>query len=140
MEAGPSLPRRNFMRLAPASLYAANQAGRAAAAAEARAVWLHLPRMFDADPAQGKEQVHRTVQRLAEHNFNLILPWITSDYLVALDDAEYQKQLRNASWNSLGVLIEESARAGLSVDIWYAPTEYRNAKSSDYDPRVGGDP
>src|SRR5215472_14366483 len=109
MEAGPSLPRRNFMKLAPASLYAANQAGRAAAAAEARAVWLHLPRMFDADPAKGKEQVHTTVQKLAEHNFNLILPWVTSDYLVALDHPEYQQKIPNAAWDSLGVLIEESA-------------------------------
>ena len=26
-----------------------------------------------------------TVQTLAEHNFNLVLPWVASDYLVALD-------------------------------------------------------
>ena len=59
--------------------------------------------MFDADPAKGKEQVHSTVQKLAEHNFNLVLLWVTSDYLVALDDPEYQKKNRNASWDSLGV-------------------------------------
>ena len=129
------------MKLAPASLYAANQAGGAAAAAmEARAVWLHLPGMFDAHPAKGKEQVHATVQKLAEHNFNLILPWVTSDYLVALDHPEYQQKIPNAAWDSLGVLVEESARAGLSVDIWYAFTEYRSGEGSDYDPRVGGDP
>ena len=59
--------------------------------------------MFDADPAKGKEQVHSTVQKLAEHNFNLVLLWVTSDYLVALDDPEYQKKKnRNASWDSLG--------------------------------------
>src|SRR5260370_3951021 len=114
--------------------------GATAPETEARAVWLHLPNMFDADPAKGKEQVHSTVQKLAEHNFNLVLPWVTSDYLVALDDPEYQKKNRNASWDSLGVLIEECARAGLRVDIWYAFTEYRNPKSSDYDRRVGGDP
>ena len=127
------------MKLMPVPLCAA-ASQTSSAASEARAVWLHLPRVFDADPAKGKEQVHTTVQKLGEHNFNLILPWITSDYLVALDDAEYRKKMPNAGWNSLGVLIEESARAGLSVDIWYAFTEYRNAKSSDYDPRVGGDP
>jgi uncharacterized lipoprotein YddW (UPF0748 family) len=133
--------RRSFMKLTSVPFYAAGLVSPAATArTEARAVWLHLPRVFDADPEKGKEQVHSTVQRLAENNFNLILPWVTSDYLVALDDAEYQKQVRNASWDSLGTLIEESARAGLSVDIWYAFTEYRNARSSDYDPRVGGDP
>lgn len=103
-------------------------------------MWLHLPSMFDADPNKGKEQVHAAVQKLAESHFNLVLPWVTSDYLVALDDPEYQQKMRNAAWDSLGALIEESARAGLRVDIWYAFTEYRNAKSSDYDPRVGGDP
>src|SRR5882724_4601358 len=59
--------------------------------------------MFDADAAKGKEQVHSTVQKLAEHNFSLVLPWVTSDCLVALDDPEYQKKNRNASWDSLGV-------------------------------------
>jgi len=67
--------------------------GATAPGTEARAVWLHLPNMFDADPAKGKEQVHSTVQKLAEHNFNLVLPWVTSDYLVALDDPEYQKKI-----------------------------------------------
>ena len=132
--------RRSFMKLTSVPFYAAGLTSQAATAkTEARAVWLHLPR-FDADPAKGKEQVHSTVQKLAENNFNLILPWVTSDYLVALDDAEYQKQVPNAGWDSLGVLNEEAARAGLSVDIWYAFTEYRKARSSDYDPRVGGDP
>src|SRR5436309_14452620 len=77
--------------------------GAAAPGTEARGVWLHLPNMFDADPVKGKEQVHSTVQKLAEHNFNLVLLWVTSDYLVALDDPEYQKKNRNASWDSLGV-------------------------------------
>lgn len=104
------------MALLPASLAAAGLARSATApGTEARAVWLHLPNMFDADPAKGKEQVHSTVQKLAEHNFNLVLPWVTSDYLVALDDPEYQKKNRNASWDSLGVLIEECGRAGLSL-------------------------
>jgi hypothetical protein len=48
-------------------------------------------RVFDADPAKGKEQIHGTMQKLAEHNFSLILPWVTSEDLVALDDAEYQE-------------------------------------------------
>ncbi|HWB98851.1 MAG TPA: family 10 glycosylhydrolase [Bryobacteraceae bacterium] len=129
------IARREFLALVPASLAAAPST-----AGEARAVWLHLPNMFDADAAKGREQVHRTVQKLAEHNFNLILPWVTSNYLVALDDAEYRKEIPNAGWDSLGVLVEESARVGLAVHTWYAFTEYRNERSSDYNPRVGGDP
>ena len=125
--------RRDFVALAPASLAAAG------APTEARAVWLHLTSMFDADPAKGREQVRATVGKLAESNVNLILPWVTSDYLVALEDAAYRPGQPGSGWDSLGVLIEEAARAGLSVETWYAFTEYRNAKSSDYDPRVGGD-
>ena len=134
-------PRRDFVRLAPIAIGAAGlAAGASAAGAEARAVWLHLSSLFDADPGKGKEQVRSIVQKLAESNFNLVLPWVTSDYLVALEHAQYRKGQPGAAWDSLGVLIEESARAGLSLDIWYAFTEYRNAASSDYDPRVGGDP
>jgi uncharacterized lipoprotein YddW (UPF0748 family) len=134
--------RRHVLGLVPAAVSAAGLARGAAGSpgSEARAVWLHLPNLFDADPVSGKEQVHRTIQKLAEHNFNLVLPWVTSDYLVALGDPEYQNKNRNAAWDCLGVLIEECARAGLSAQMWYAFTEYRNAKSSDFDPRVGGDP
>src|SRR5215472_6790678 len=134
--------RRDLLAGVPASLSAAAllRGGAAAPGIEARAVWLHLNNLFEADPVQGKEQVGRTVRKLAEHNFNLVLPWVTSDYFVALDDSKYREKNRSAAWDSLGVLIEECARAGLSVEIWYAFTEYRNAKSSDYDPRVGGDP
>ena len=133
--------RRDLVKLVPASLVAAGLAGAAAAPTEARAVWLHLASLFDADPAKGREQVRATVRKLAGSGFNLVLPWVTSDYLVALEDAEYRQQGNaNAAWDSLGVLIEECAGAGLSVDMWYAFTEYRNAKSSDYNPRVGGDP
>ena len=79
----PEILRRDLMALLPAAALAR---GAAAPGSEARAVWLHLSNMFDADPAKGKEQVHSTVQKLAEHNFNLVPPWVTSDDLVALDD------------------------------------------------------
>jgi hypothetical protein len=59
--------------------------------------------MFDADPAKGKEQVHSTVQKLP--NTISTGPLATSDYLVALNDEEYQQKNRNASWDSLGVLM-----------------------------------
>jgi uncharacterized lipoprotein YddW (UPF0748 family) len=136
-----AIPRRSFVKALPVPFYAAGLSSQAAAAkTEARAVWLHLSSMFDADPAKGKEQIHSVVQKLAEHNFNLILPWVTSEYLVALDHEEYRKGSRSAAWDSLGVLIDEASRAGLAVDMWYAFTEYRSAGSPDYDPRVGGDP
>jgi len=59
----------------------------------------------------------------------------TSDYLVALEDPELQKKNRKQAgmpWAS----YRECSRASLR-SIWYAFTEYRNSKSSDYDPRVG---
>ena len=130
--------RRDWMKLSAAAAVVPPVSG-----AEARAVWLHLSTMFDADAAKGKEQVHATVQRLAEHNFNLILPWVTSEYLAALldRDAEYLKQCPNAAWDSMAVLLEESAKAGLGVDVWYGPTEYRTGPDApDYTPRLGGDP
>ena len=111
-----------------------------AARTEARAVWLHLANLNEADPVKGKEHLRRTVQKLADSRFNLVLPGMTTDYLVALEDAGYRRANPGAGWDSLGVLIDECARAGLSVDIWYAFTEYRDAKSSDYNPRVGGNP
>ena len=112
----------------------------ASSASEARAVWLHPTSMFNADRAKGMEQVRGAVGKLAAHNFNLVLPWITSDYLVGLDDAEYRDKNPGAAWDSLGVLMEECAQAGLAVHLWYAFTEYRSRGSSDYNPRVGGNP
>jgi hypothetical protein len=75
--------RRDLMAMLPSAGLARGAAG---TGSEARAVWLHLPNMFDADPAKGKDKVRSTVQKLAEHNFNLVPPWVTSDDLVALDD------------------------------------------------------
>src|SRR5262249_43091950 len=132
-----------FVELAPAwmlSQAAHGRAQNAAATLEARGVWLHPENLFDADPAKGKEQVRAMVRRLGDAHFNLILPWIKSDYLVALEDAEYRKKHPTAGWDALGALIEEATRAGISVQLWYAFTEYRSAGSPDFDPRVGGNP
>jgi uncharacterized lipoprotein YddW (UPF0748 family) len=96
--------------------------------------------MFDADPVKGKEQVRVAVRRLAEAHFNLILPWTTSGYLVALDHPEYLAFHPTARWDALGVLVDEASRAGLAVHLWYAFSEDRSRNSPDFDPRVGGNP
>jgi hypothetical protein len=96
--------------------------------------------MFDADPVKGKEQVRATVARLANARFNLVLPWIRSGYLVALNEETYRKEHPTAGWDALGVLIEEANSAGLDSHIWYSFTSYRKPSSPDFDPRLGGDP
>jgi uncharacterized lipoprotein YddW (UPF0748 family) len=133
--------RRDFITAVPASAVAAKllARGRAASGAEGRAVWLHYSRV-DANPAKGKEQVHSMVQKLAEHNFNLILPAVTDDYLVALDHPEYLESQPFAKWDWLGVLIDEAGRAGLAVHMWYLFMEYHDRQNSPFDPRVGGNP
>lgn len=113
---------------------------KAEALPEIRGVWIHPERSFAADPAEGRKQVAAMVERFAKANFNVILPWITSSYLVALDSPVYAEAHPIARWDALGVLIEEASRVGLGVDIWYGFTDYRDKKSPDYDPSVGGDP
>lgn len=133
-----NLLRRDWMKLTAAAAVVPPTGN-----GEARSVWLHLPNMFDASEAKGKQQVHTTVQKLAEHNFNLILPWVSPQYLAALldRDAVFLKQCPNAAWDSMAVLLEESSKAGLAIDIWYAPTEYRSSPDApDFSPRLGGNP
>ena len=107
---------------------------------EARGVWLYPESMFAADPLKGKEQIRATIGRLADARFNLVLPWIGSGYLVALDDEKYRRDHLTARWDAIGVLIEEAHGAGLDSHIWYSFTSYRSPSSPDLDPRVGGDP
>lgn len=107
---------------------------------EVRGVWLHPERSYSANPEEGKKQIRTTVERLAKANFNLILPWITSDYLAGFDSPEYAATHPTAKWDSLGVLIEEAAQHGLGVDIWYSYTDYRTAASPEFNPKVGGNP
>ena len=92
------------------------------------------------DPVKGKEELRATVQRLVDSHFNLILPWVTFGYLVALDNTDYQKSHPAAGWDALGYLIQEATRQGLAVHLWYSFTEYREADSPDFDPQVGGNP
>lgn len=135
------LPRRDFLTLAPALMGAYGLSAKMApstASSEARGIWIHWGGHFDADPVKGKEQVRSLVGRLAEAHFNLILPWTLVGYLVALEHPEYLDLYPTARWDGMGVLIDEAARAGLAVHLWYAFSEDRSQKSPDFDPRVGG--
>src|SRR4051812_10759890 len=51
---------------------------------EVRAVWMHPDQQFASDPVKGKQEVRQFVNRIADANFNMILPWVTSEYLAAL--------------------------------------------------------
>lgn len=139
------LPRRNFLTFAPRLVGACGLAASAVAnstssSSEVRGVWIHPGRMFDVDPVKGRQQVQSAVRHLADAHFNLILPWIPAGYLVALDHTEYLAFHPSARWDALGVLIDEGARAGLAVHLWYAFSEDRSRNSPDFDPRVGGNP
>ena len=81
------IPRRQFLSL-PA-LAGATLGQRTSG--EVRGVWLHPESMFDADPVKGRSQVRASMERLAGAGFNLILPWIVSDYLVACESALYRQ-------------------------------------------------
>jgi uncharacterized lipoprotein YddW (UPF0748 family) len=109
-----------------------------AAEPELRAVWTHL--QFDADPAKGRTEVREYVERMARANFNAILPWVTSDYLVALTDETYQKVTPNAKWDALGELIKDSQEKGLQVHIWYSFTSYKRPQSPEFNPTLHGSP
>ncbi len=133
-----ALNRRRLLQLAP--LAAAASANPALATTGVRGVWMHPESLFGEDAAEGRKQVRAIVEKFARANFNLVLPWIKSDYLVALESPIYAASHPTARWDALGVLIEECNKAGLGVDLWYGFTDYRDAKSPDYDPGVGGDP
>jgi uncharacterized lipoprotein YddW (UPF0748 family) len=139
---GIGIDRRRFLALAQAALAGPGLAAAAGSAvgSETRGVWMHPERLFSADPSEGKRQVRELVEKFALANFNLVLPWIKSDYLVALDSPLYAESHPTARWDALGVLIDECATRKISVEMWYGFTDYRDAKSPDYDPRVGGDP
>ncbi len=128
------MQRRSFLTL-PAAALASPASKR-----EARAVWIHPENMFKAPEAEGRKLVREAVARFASANFNLILPWVPSDFLVALENDLYREAHPTARWDVLGVLIDEAAARGIPVEIWYSFTAYRNRASSDFDPRVGGDP
>ncbi len=103
-------------------------------------MWIHPENLFKAPDAGGRTLVREALERFARANFNRILAWTPSDYLVALENDLYREAHPTARWDSLGALIEEASRHGIPVEIWYSFTAYRKRASSDFDPRVGGDP
>jgi uncharacterized lipoprotein YddW (UPF0748 family) len=107
-------------------------------AKEVRAIWIHPEQHTSANEMEGKAQIKATVDRYAKANFTLLLPWTVSGYLAALDHPEYRKDHPTAEWDYLGVLIDEATKAGLDVDLWYSFTDYRDPKSPEFDPAIGG--
>ena len=110
------------------------------AKAEARGVWLHPFSDFSADPVTGKQEIETFVKRVADANFNFLLPWVVSDYIAALTDTNYQQTFPCAKWDSLGVLISAARQRKLPVHIWYSFTYYKSAHSPEFNPAHGGNP
>ena len=134
----PSLPRANAQERPNQPLAQVPRAVRPTR--EVRAIWIHPEQHTDADEKTGKAQIKAAVDRYARANFNLILPWTVSGYLAALEHEQYRKDHPTARWDWLGYLIETSAKAGMDVDMWYSFTDYRDAKSPEFDPALSGSP
>ena len=105
---------------------------------EVRAIWIHPEQHISVNEKEGKAQIKVMVERFARANFNLLLPWTVSGYLAALEHEEYRKDHPTAAWDYLGVLIDETTRLGLDVDMWYSFTDYRDLKSPEFNPAIGG--
>jgi len=106
---------------------------------EARGVWLHLTD-FSTNAAQGKLEVRQAVERFAKANFNLIMPWVLSEYVAALTDTNYLSAAPTAAWDALGELVREAHQRGIQVHIWYSFTYYKSPRSPEFNPKHGGNP
>jgi uncharacterized lipoprotein YddW (UPF0748 family) len=113
---------------------------RCLAVTEIRAVWMHPESQFSADPQKGKLEIHQFVERIVEANFNLILPWVRSEYVAALTDETYQKSIPIAKWDALGELIKVAHERGLQIHLWYSFTYYKTPSSPDFNSMHGGNP
>jgi uncharacterized lipoprotein YddW (UPF0748 family) len=107
---------------------------------EARGVWMHPTSHFAADPVEGTRQIREMVRKLADANFNLVLPWVVSEYVAALTDTNYQALMPQAKWDSVGELVRVAQERGLQVHLWYSFTYYKSPKSPEFDQRHGGSP
>ena len=94
--------RRSFLTLPAAAAVAAPVSKRE----ETRAVWIHPENLFKGSEAEGRKLVRDAVERFASANFNLILPWVPSDFLMALESEAYRDSHPTARWDALGVLID----------------------------------
>lgn len=110
------------------------------AVTEIRAVWMHPESQFSADPERGRLEVHQFVESIASANFNLILPWVRSEYVAALTDETYQKSIPIAKWDALGELIKVAHERGLQIHLWYSFTYYKSPNSPDFNPKHAGNP
>jgi uncharacterized lipoprotein YddW (UPF0748 family) len=106
---------------------------------EARGIWVHLSD-FSAEPVEGARQIREFVNKVADANFNFILPWVLSDYVAALTHTNYLTTNPAAQWDSLGVLINAAAQRGMPAHIWYSFTYYKSAQSPEFNPIQGGRP
>ena len=109
-----------------------------AAAPEIRAVWMDLD--FNSDPEKGRKEVLAFVDRMAGANFNVILPWVPTEYIAALTDEAYQRSRPVAKWDALGELIKASHTKGIQVHVWYSFTAYKSSWSPEFNPVHGGNP
>ena len=107
--------------------------------AEARGIWVHLSD-FGAEPAEGARQIDEFVNKVADANFNFVLPWVLSDYVAALTDTNYQATYPAAKWDSLGTLINAAGKRGMPVHLWYSFTYYKSAQSPEFNAKQGGNP
>jgi uncharacterized lipoprotein YddW (UPF0748 family) len=121
-------------------LPAAETAPAPAPGTEARGVWMHPALQFSTDPVVGKQQIHNAVRRLADANFNLILPWVLSEHIVALTDTNDQAAVPHAKWDALGELVLAARECGIRVHLWYSFTHYKSPQSPEFNPRHGGNP
>ncbi len=117
----------------------AQEAGPTPVTAEARGIWVHLSD-FSAEPTKGAKQIHEFVNKVADANFNFVLPWVLSEYVAALTDTNYQTANPAAKWDSLGTLINAAAQRGMPTHIWYSFTYYKSAQSPEFDSKQGGNP
>lgn len=105
---------------------------------ELRAVWADL--QFDVDPQKGRTEVRQFVERMANANFNVILPWVSSEYIAVLTDETPRKVISNARWDALGELVKVSQEKGLQVHIWWSFTGEKNPGSPEFNPAHNGNP
>lgn len=110
------------------------------AVTEIRALWTHPESQFSADPERGRKEVDQFVESVANANFNLILPWVRSEYVAALTDGTYQKFVPIAKWDALGELIRAAERKGIQIHLWYSFTYYKSPISPDFNSMHGGNP
>jgi uncharacterized lipoprotein YddW (UPF0748 family) len=105
-----------------------------------RAVWVDAVRICSDDPVQGKADILQFVRRMADANFNLMLVFVTSDYVRALDPAVPASVDRRAKWDAAGQLIAAAHEHGMRVHLWYSFIGGRSRRSPEFNPAFGGDP